>query len=516
MTGRLRTLLAVSTIAAAAAVASGCGGGGGGSDVDVGPAAAVPGSAPVYLEATVRPEGTAAQSAQAALGKILDSPDPGAKLQNLIEQSAAEEGQQITYAQDIQPWLGERVGVFFSNFAEDSDGAAVIETTDTDAAQAFLDKVAEPDSTTEDVAGVQATVEKDGDVSGIVGDFVVSGSKAGFEAAADAEGGDSLGDSDDFKDSIDDLPDDSLGTLYAQPKDFLEAIPPEDVDPQARALLEKAAGDSLDEPVVGDLSASAEDIQLNVSAGGDGVETPPSSLLDSVPAQSWLAFAIGDLGGSVKQTIEQLRDSDIPNFEENLSQIEDVTGASIDELTGALGESALYVQGTNQQSLSGALIVQSNDTELTGRLLGQLQGLITAAPSGRAKALTLPGGGTGFSFSDPTEAPQPFEVAQQNDKIVVGYGAGSAQQALAGSGGAAGGQIATTPAFAAAASKLESLGVDLFLSFPTVFQFAESQGASQDPEFQQAKPYIDALDYLAVGSGSEDDRPSVRLVVGLK
>ena len=514
MTGRLPIALGLCAVAATAAV--GCGGDGG-SDVDVGPAAAVPGSAPIYLEATVRPEGTAAQDAQAALGKIIDSPDPSAKLQSLIEQSAADEGQQISFAQDIEPWLGERVSVFFSSFQEDEDGAVVIESTDNDAAQAFLDKVAEQGAKTEEVAGIQAQVEPDGDTSGIVGDFVVSGSKAGFEAAAEAEGGDSLGDSDEFKDSIDDLPDDSLGTLYAQPKDFLDAIPSEDIDPSARALFEKAAGDSLDEPVVGDLSASSEALELNVLGGGGGVETPPSALLDLVPAQSWLAFALGDLGGTVKQTIEQLRDSDIPNFEENLSQVEDLTGASIDELTGALGESALYVQGANAQSLGGALIVQSNDTELTGRLLTQLQGLITAGAGGRARELTLPGGGTGFSFSDPAEAPQPFEVAQQGDRIVIAYGAGSAQQALAGGGGGpGGGQISTTAAFAAAAGKLESLGVDLFLSFPTVFQFAESQGAANDPEFRQAKPYIDALDYLAVGSGSEDDRTSFRLVIGLK
>ena len=513
MTGRLT--IALGLIAGAAIAAAGCGGDGGGSDVDVGPAAAVPGSAPVYLEATVRPEGSAAQNAQGALGKILDSPDPGAKLQSLIEQSAAEEGQQISFAEDIEPWLGERTGVFFSNFSDDEDGAVVIESTDNDAAQAFLDKVAEEGSKQEQVAGVDAQVEPDGDVSGLVGDFVVSGSKAGFEAAAEAEDGDSLGDSDDFKDSVEDLSDDSLGLLYAQPKDFLEAIPPDDIDPSAKALLEQVGGDSLEEPVVGDLSATAEDIELDLSAGGDA-ETPPSSLLDSVPAQSWLALAIGDLGGTVNQAIEQLKESDVPNLEEQLAQVEDVTGASIDELTGALGESALYVQGANEQSISGALVVQSNDTELTGRLLTQLQGLITAGAGGRAKELTLPGGGTGFQFSDPTQAPQPFEVAQQGDRIAVSYGAGSAQQALAAGGGAPGGQLSTTPAFAAAAGKLESLGVDLFLSFPAVFQFAETQGAAKDPEYVAAKPYIDALDYLAAGSGSEDDRAHVRLVIGLK
>ena len=510
MTGRLGIALG---LCAAAIAATGCGGGGGGSDVDVGPAAAVPGNAPVYIEATVRPEGEAATNANAALGKILDAPDGGTKLVSLIEQSAAEEGDQVNFAQDIEPWLGDEVGVFFTNFADDSDGAVVIESTDNDAAQAFLDKAAEQGSTTEDVGGHQVQVEPDGDVSGIAGDFVISGSKTGFQAAADAESGDSLGDSDEFKDSIDDLPDDSLGTLYAQPKDFLEAIPQDDLDPNARSTFENAIGDAADEPVVGSVTASAEDIELELSAAG-GADTPQGSLIDSVPAQAWLALSIGDLGDVAKRAVDNLRDAGIPNFEQGLEQVEGTTGASVEDLTNALGDSALYVGGTNLQSLNGALVIQSEDTELTGRLITQLQSLITAAPSGRAKELALPGGGTGFSFSDPTEAPQPFEVAQQGDKIAIAYGTGSAQQVLG--GGAAGGQLSTTPAFAAAAGKLESLGVDLFLSFPTVFQFAESQGASQDPEFQQAKPYIDALDYLAIGSGDEDDRAQVRFIVGLK
>ena len=69
--------------------------------------------------------------------------------------------------------------------------------------------------------------------------------------------------------------------------------------------------------------------------------------------------------------------------------------------------------------------------ELTGRLLSQLQTLVQLGGQGTAKPLQLGGGGTGFQINDPTQAPQPIEIAQQGDKLVIGYGANSAAQSLA-------------------------------------------------------------------------------------
>ena len=42
----------------------------------------------------------------------------------------------LTYEDDIEPWLGEQAGVFFETFTEDADGAAVVATTDPQAARA--------------------------------------------------------------------------------------------------------------------------------------------------------------------------------------------------------------------------------------------------------------------------------------------------------------------------------------------------------------------------------------------
>jgi hypothetical protein len=497
-------------------VLAGCGGGGGGGTVDVGPAAAAPANAGLYVDATVRPTGSAETDAKAAAGKILDTNDPGGKIASLLEQQSAQEGHPINFQRDVMPWLGEKAGVFFTDFANDSDGAVVVEATDTAAALAFAQKSSgatgdNPAPQQYNGVSFQTEPDKPDTVFGIVDDFLVEGSLAGFKAAVDATKGDALGDSSDFKDAIGDLPDDRLGTVYSVPMDFLAAIPSDQIDPSAQAFFERTAGDSLDQPVAGSLTASADSVDLQLTGGNNGVETPESSLIGEVPSGAWLALGIGDVGGSVKRALEQVRDAGIPGFDQAVSQIESTTGASLDDLTNALGDAVVYVQGTSQASLGGALVVQIKDVDLTGRLLNQLQSLLQLGSPQGVKPLSLPGGGTGFQINDPTQAPQPFEIALQGDKLVVGYGPGSAQQALQ-----PGEALSGTPAFTAAKGQVSSLGTDLFLSFPAIFQLAESSGASKDPGYQQAKPYLDALDYLVSGSGTENDKTEVKAVLGLK
>src|SRR5262245_22285198 len=140
MRGRLPAIFACGAVATLAV--AGCGGGDDGGDVDLGTAAAVPENAPIYFDATVKPTGTAQADANAALGKILDTNDPGAKLISLIDKEAKKQpaNEQFTYEQDIAPWLGDQVGFFAPTLAEGDDGAAVIETTNPQSALAFAQK----------------------------------------------------------------------------------------------------------------------------------------------------------------------------------------------------------------------------------------------------------------------------------------------------------------------------------------------------------------------------------------
>jgi hypothetical protein len=516
---RRLTALAV-CLAIPAGILAGCGGdsGGSSSDVDVGPAAAVPANAALYLDATVKPTGQTQTDATAALSKVMATNDPGGKIISLLEQQSKAEGHPVNYQQDVAPWLGEKAGFFFTSLGENAQkGAAVVETTDPTASLAFARKVSgATDSTPAPQTYNGATYQTEPDdpttVFGTVGDFLVSGDIDGFKAAVDAQKGDSLGDDSDFKDSLGNLPSNRLGTFYSVPRTLIDAIGGAQFGQQQQALLEKTAGESLDQPISGALTASADSFDLEFIGGDNGVDTPESSLVGDVPGDSWLALGLGNLGDTAKRTIEQLKDAGIPDLQLGISQVEQATGSSIDQLTGALGNAVVYVRGTTEQTINGALVIQTKDPDLTGRLLGQLQTLLRAGSSRNAvKPLSLSGGGTGVQINDPTEVPQPVEIAQQGDKLVIGYGANSVQQSLAPAQ-----KLSASPTFSAAQGQVSDLGTDFFLDLPKVFKLAEAQGAKSDPDYAQAKPYLDALSFLVTGSGSKDDQAELKAVVGLK
>ncbi len=498
--------LLLACVAVPAAVLAGCGGGGS-SNVDVGPAAAVPANTPIYLDATVKPTGSAQSDATAALGKILGTADPGGKIVSLIDKQKTATGQPVDYQTDIAPWLGQKAAVFFTTLGQNSQGASVIETTNPSAALAFAQKANGASGQPKNIDGVSVQTAKDGTTAyATEGDFLFVGDEAGVQAAIQADKGDSLGDSGDFKDSIGDLPGDRLGTIYTVPKTFIDSLGSQ-FGASSQAAIEKSAGANLNEPVAGALTASANSVELEATGGTNGVETPESSLIGDVPGQSWLALGVGNLGDNLKQSLDQLKQQ-IPNFDSVQQQIEQTTGSSLDQLTGALGDAVIYVQGTKQSTLTGALVVQSKDPELTGRLLSQLQGLLQLG--GKIKPLQLSGGGTGFQLSDPS-FPAPIEIAQQGDKLVIGYGANSAETSLTPAQ-----TLSDSPAFSAAHDQVSSLGTDLFLNLQSVFALAESQGAKSDPSYVQAKPYLDALNYVVTGSGASGDKAEFKAVLGLK
>jgi hypothetical protein len=502
---RLPALL-LACVAVPAAILAGCGGGGGGS-VDVGPAAAVPANTPIYLDATVKPTGNAQANVNAALSKVLNTTDPGSKVISLIDKQKTASGQPVNYQTDIAPWLGQKAAVFFTTLGQNSQGASVIETTNPQAALAFAQKANGTNGQPKTIDGVSVQTSQDGSTSYATdGDFLLVGDLSGVQAAIQADKGDSLGDDSDFKDAIGDLPDDRLGTVYTVPKTFIDALGSQ-FDAASKSALENSSGQNLDEPVAGALTATADSFQLEAKGGSQGVDTPESSLIGDVPGQSWLALGIGNLGDQVKRSLDQLKDQ-IPNFDSIQSQIEQTTGSSLDQLTGALGDAVVYVQGTTQQTLTGALVVQSKDPSLTGRLLNQLQGLLQLG--GKIKPLQLSGGGTGFQMSDPS-IPRPIEIAQQGDKLVIGYGAGSAEASFNPAQ-----KLSDSPVYTQAHGQTSSLGTDLFVSLQPIFQLAEASGASSDPQYRQAKPYLDALSYVVTGSGSSGDKADFKAVLGLK
>ncbi len=136
--------------AALVAVAAGCGGDE--EEPETTPASVVPASSLVYADVSLRPEGEERTAVEAPLAALLGSEDPGGLIVEELDRDGRRGRSEIAYEADVEPWLGEHGAIFFTSllptetaveesFAEKGvEGAFVVESTDPDAAQAFVDK----------------------------------------------------------------------------------------------------------------------------------------------------------------------------------------------------------------------------------------------------------------------------------------------------------------------------------------------------------------------------------------
>ena len=150
------------------------------------PASAVPRDAPLYFEATVRPEGSLRDDALAAAGKVLQTDDPEAKIEELVAKAFADsDDPKLDYARDIEPWLGEKVAAWFSapsgnSSAEEANGVGIISAKDEDKAREAVDRAISSSSdkfTEREFEGVSYQAGPDGAVA------VTDGCGAGRDGA---------------------------------------------------------------------------------------------------------------------------------------------------------------------------------------------------------------------------------------------------------------------------------------------------------------------------------------------
>src|SRR5215210_3568870 len=182
--------------------AAGCGSGAASGGED--PASAVPANAAIYVDATVRPDGEVRDDALAAAGKVLRTSDPQARIDELVARVFAESEQpKLDYARDVKPWLGEKVALWAaaSGGEDEFRGAVIASATDTDAAQAAIDRAvkgSEKAFSERSYEGVDYQASDKG-AAGVVQDFAVFGTEAEFKRTVDAIEGDGLAGDDRFQ-----------------------------------------------------------------------------------------------------------------------------------------------------------------------------------------------------------------------------------------------------------------------------------------------------------------------------
>ncbi|MGH2949390.1 MAG: DUF3352 domain-containing protein [Solirubrobacteraceae bacterium] len=504
---------------------AGCGGGGGAADAD--PASAVPRDALLYLEAAVRPEGDTREHALAAAGKVLRTPDPEAKIRELLHRALADDAGDVDYDRDIGPWLGERAGLWVSDRLDENEEpgvAAAVAATDLDAAESAIEdsRRRNGESATErSHAGVEYRVDADGFAYAFAEDFVLFGDEPELKRTIDALEGEALDSDQRYRDAIEGLSDDRLAHFFIDTKGFFAFVA--QTDPESAEGLRQLQGlipfDRLP-PAAGAFLADGDRLAIDLSTtipwgdlrrrlGAVAWGTGTTPLLRELPGDSWGAQGAPRFGETMRVLFDQLAGAFGGAVVEE--QLRSELGLDLEQdVFSWVGDIALFIRGESVDALDGGVVIQVTDEDRAADAFGKIVGALRARGQLDAQPLRLEGAETAFAVAA-GGAPRPIVFARGDGKVVVTYGEEAAVAALD-----PGETLGDSELFSRAESVLgDDLEPSMLLSIPPVVALVDSSG-SADPSWDQAKPYIEAFDVIAIGGGTDGARSRGRVAAGLR
>ncbi|HEX6229809.1 MAG TPA: DUF3352 domain-containing protein [Solirubrobacterales bacterium] len=517
---RLRLLALAAVAALPAAALAGCGG-----DGDDGLATLAKPGTVVFVEGTIRPSGELKTNVDRLAKRIGGIDNLGDFIVEKAEQETREEGEPFDYETEVEPWLGETAAVAVERVEKDgdlSDPLIVLESTDADATQEFIDRQArtskEPyrDGSYE---GVEYKVGgDDDDAVGLIGDeLVLAEDEAAFRAAVDTSQGDSLADEDRYDEAISAATEGSLADVYVDVGTVLRQSG-DRIDPQILSLLGVAsAGFDPDElTLVASILPGEDQIEVDLSSDlGDG-EAPsgdPSELLGSLPAGSFAAIGVSGFGEQLQEAVDSIDESGIPDqvppgaLKGQLKAI----GLDLDKFVGSLGDAAIFVEGRDEGSLGGALVLTTDDPRQAAETVASIGRLLRSTGTPGVTAVTGPA--TGFSIRDKEElGDKPVVIVTKGQRIAIGYGLRPTLAGVTGTGAT----LSDTPAYQEAVSALGDTSISGFVAGPAALRLADSMISPSDTDFEEAKPYLRSISSIALGSASEDDRVTARLIISVR
>jgi hypothetical protein len=517
---RTRLVLpALAALLAAALVVAGCGGGSSSSSSDLAGFAS-PGSL-VNIEGTLQPSGELKSNVDSLAQGVGGIDNLGSYIVAKLEDSARGEGEPVDYAKEIEPWLGEKAGVSFKSLKDGklTKPVIVVESTNVAATQEFIDTQAKQSKVPYKDASYEGIDFKvggsKGSAIGVVGESLVmaSGGESDFKAAVDASNGESLADEARFQDAISAASDGSLADAYVDVGGLIEASG-NGIDPQAEEILKNAGIDPSEATAVASVVPGSKQVEIDLSSDLGGEEAPSgdaSALIGSLPADSFAAFGASGFDGQVKEAIDRLDAEGIPGQvpPNQLKSSLKAIGIDLDKIAVSLEDAAVFAQGSSKSSLGGALVLTSSSGE-AAQTVANLGVLLrrTGAPGVSAVSSS---GASGFSVRTAELGKKPLVVVAKGDRVAIGYGLAPALQGLSTEGET----LSGLASYKAAVSALGDTPITGFVDGHGALSLAEALVPPSETGFQEAKRYLKSIEYVAIGTGSEGELATAKLIVGV-
>jgi len=517
---KLRLVLPVLIAALVALLVAGCGGGGDGGGSGTDPATVAPPKAPVFIDFTVRPEGETKQNLDALAKEIAGIDNLGDLIVTELENSASEEGEEFDFEKEVEPWLGERGGLFLREYeGEDFEGyGAAVQVEDEDEARAFVDKQAEAgdeEVTDGSYQGVDFKVQEDETTIGVFdGLLVFAEDEATFKSMVDASEGESLGGESHYTDAVGNVPGDSAADVFVDVGALIEESGGE-MDSDTELFLDTLGIEPEEATAVASLVPGSGQVEIDLSTDLSGDEPPSgdaSELLETLPATSVAAFASADFGKRFEEGIDQIDKEGIPGevppnqLKKTLKQ----AGIDLESITSSIGDVGGYVTGNSESSLGGAVVLETEDADQAKATVANI-GLFLRS-TGTPGITKITEGASGFSIRSPELGRQPVVVVAKGSRIAIGYGLAPTLSSFQ----EANKTLADAPAFQDAIDALGGTPVAMYVDGPSALKLAKALVPPGEEEFEAAEEYLRKIDYLALGSEASGDLATAKLIVGLK
>jgi hypothetical protein len=337
----MRRLLAAGLCLCAFAAASGCGGDDGASGPLESALSYVPADTPFVVAMDTDLEGDQYESLQA----ILDRFPGGVKIDDLVARQLEGGEDDVTFANDVKPLLGNPFVVSATDVTSfisgtDDDFVAVLDTNDSEALDRLIDKT-KPQEQGE--VGDATVYDDDGTVFAVTENTVVfAGSQRLLEAALErAEAGDGM-DVERFEEGLEGLPEEALARAFFDVRALLEQDP-ETEDARKVNWIRALRTFGLTASVEDD----AAEVEFNLKAEGDLTdEDLPLAAGEEAPAvvrrQGEIAIGVRDPSQIVtflEGALQAVEPQTFGDYETGKRAISQRLGVDLDEdLFGQLTE----------------------------------------------------------------------------------------------------------------------------------------------------------------------------------
>jgi hypothetical protein len=575
-------LLAALTLTAIAGLISGCGSSHStGTKAD--PASVVPASAPLYAAAVVRPEGSLKNSAHVAAETLTHQADPYLHLLQALQTPGSPT---LDFNRDIAPWLGPQAGVFLSSLGSAGEasvgqlvtvlaqallvgssstsafpfgarapatgsgggqGAIVLDTSNLARARSFVDTQAER-------AGAHAASYRNvsyrvssGDVAfGVVDRLVVIGSESGLRGVIDTTlGAPSLRQNPSYGRLLASAPAGTLAHLYANPAAVAAgagrsgASSAGSAASGASGLVGVLAGTRPTNvsfvPDPSSITLDADSLTASSAAtgraragGGGGLLSSLSEgagALGELPAESWFAVGLGDVGATLGADTRGLRSlvslagsvagspSEGPNaagfnvrglLEGLLGPLEVLganSAAARTDFQSWMSSAGIFASGSGLLELRGAVVIASTDPALSRSAVGRL-GERLHKPGATITPVSVPGTEASVAAKLPGLPVVLYIAAGPNasaqSRFVIGLGEASVTDALKPPSTLSG----STNLAEASALLGEGIQPSLTVNVTSLLGLLEGVGLTASPPISSLVPYLRAVPAVAGGGKS--------------